>query len=246
MPGRLPNVDTPEQKKAGFTLPYFGWWNTYKKSKIGIAGIVIVAIIVIMVIIGPLIAPYNPKQMDASFIFSSPSMKHILGTTSTGQDVFSQLVIFGRVSVLIGIVAASLITFTGAVIGLISGYIGGIVDEILMRCADVLLILPRLPLMIIFAVYMGGSFFSIIFVLWITGWAGIARQIRAQTLSCKKHTFVEASRSIGSNNFRIIRNHIIPNVAGVIIANFVMEIVVAILVESGLSFLGLGDINHPS
>lgn len=250
MSGKVQNPNTQEIKKTGyistFISTYFGWWNTYKKSKIGVAGIIIIAFLLIMVIIGPFVAPYDPKAFDSTLFFDPPSWKHLLGTTSIGQDVFSQLITYGRISLLIGFLAAASITITGTIIGLVAGYFGGIVDEIFMRLADILLIIPRLPLMIIFAIYMGGSFLSIVFVLWITGWAGIARQVRAQTLSCKQHAFVEASRSTGASNFRIIRNHIIPNVAGVIIANFIMEIVVAIIVESGLSFLGLGDINNPS
>lgn len=178
--------------------------------------------------------------------FEAPSWQHIMGTTSTSQDVWSRTLWSGRNSLMIGFVAAFLITSIGSALGMISGYFGGVIEELVMRLADILLIIPRLPLLIVLSAYLDPGPWTVIMLLTVTGWAGIARSTRAQTLSVKQHSYVEASRSVGASNARIIIQHILPNVAGIIIAAFAMEVVVAILVESGLSFLGLGDLTKPT
>jgi peptide/nickel transport system permease protein len=147
---------------------------------------------------------------------------------------------------MIGFVAAFLITSIGASVGMMAGYFGGVIEELVMRLADILLIMPRLPLLIVLSAYLRPGPWTVIMLLTVTGWAGIARSTRAQTLSVKQHSYVEAARSVGASNLRIIIQHVLPNVAGIIIAAFVMEVVVAILVESGLSFLGLGSLSHPT
>lgn len=147
---------------------------------------------------------------------------------------------------MVGILAAASLVIIGSTVGLISGYFGGVVDDILMRITDIVLVLPRLPLMIVMAAYLGPGMWTIIAVFAITGWAALARQVRSQVLSVKESTFVEASRAIGAGNTHIIVSHILPNIGGIIIANGVMDIMYAILTEAGLSFLGLGDPTHKS
>jgi ABC-type dipeptide/oligopeptide/nickel transport system permease subunit len=178
--------------------------------------------------------------------YQPPSGKHLLGTNSQSQDVWSRLLYSGQNSLMIGFVAAFLITTIGTTLGMSAGYFGGVLEELVMRLADILLILPRLPLLIVLSAYLRPGPWTVIMLLTVTGWAGIARSTRAQTLSVKQHSYVEASRSVGASNIRIIIQHILPNVAGIVIAAFVMEVVVAILVESGLSFLGLGSLSQPT
>jgi peptide/nickel transport system permease protein len=178
--------------------------------------------------------------------YEAPSWEHILGTNSQSEDVWSRLLYSGQNSLMIGFVAALLITSIGSGLGLMSGYFGGLIEELVMRLADILLILPRLPLLIVLSAYLTPGPWTVIMLLTVTGWAGIARSTRAQTLSVKEHSYVEASKSVGASHIRIIVQHILPNVAGIVIAAFVMEVVVAILVESGLSFLGLGSLSHPT
>ncbi len=178
--------------------------------------------------------------------YAPPSIRHILGTNSQSEDVWSRLLYSGQNSLMIGFVAAFLITTIGASLGMTAGYFGGVIEELVMRLADVLLILPRLPLLIVLSAYLTPGPWTVIMLLTVTGWAGIARSTRAQTLSVKEHSYVEAARSVGASNIRIIIQHIMSNVAGIIIAAFVMEVVVAILVESGLSFLGLGNLSQPT
>jgi len=229
-----------------YISPLFAWWPEYKKSKIGIIGLVIMIVMVALVLLAPAIAPYDPRETWVGPSFGAPSPQHLLGTTSVGEDVLSQMLWSGRVSLMIGFSAAALIISAGTILGLLSGYFGGIIDELVMRIADILLILPRLPLLIVLAAYLEPGPPTVILMLATTGWAGIARQVRAQTLSVKQFTYVEASKSVGASHLRIIVQHVLPNVAGIVIAAFAMEVVVAILVESGLAFLGLLDPTKPS
>ena len=244
--------EKPTSWWAGFkqvAAPLFAWWPEFRKSKIGIAGLVIIIVMVALILLAPVLATHAPtgaESRDFDIRFQPPSWQHIMGTNSIGQDVWSRLLHSGRNSLMIGFVAAFLITSIGSALGMISGYFGGIIEELVMRLADILLIIPRLPLLIILSAYLSPGPWTVIMLLTVTGWAGIARSTRAQTLSVKQHSYVEAARSVGASNIRIIIQHILPNVAGIIIAAFAMEVVVAILVESGLSFLGLGDLSQPT
>ena len=221
------------------------FWRVYKQRKTAVLGLAIVAVFVIVIILAPYIAPYDPS-LTVSRAFDPPSWEHLLGTNDIGNDILSELIFAGRISLMVGFIAASIIVMTGSIVGLVSGFSGGIVDEVLMRITDIVIALPRLPLMIVMAAYLGPGMWTIIFVYSVVGWASLARQVRSQVLSVKEFTFVDASRSIGAGNTHIITSHILPNVIGIILINGVMEIMFAILTEAGLSFLGLGDPTHKS
>lgn len=221
------------------------FWRVYKQRKTAVVGLAIVVVFLLAIIFAPYIAPYDPSGRVGE-AFESPSWQHLLGTNDIGVDVLSELIYAGRVSLMVGLIAATLVIVTGSVVGLVSGFFGGVVDEILMRITDVVITLPRLPLMIVMAAYMSPGMWSIIFVYSVVGWASLARQVRSQVLSVKESTFIEASRAIGAGNTHIMTSHILPNVIGIIIANGVMEIMFAILTEAGLSFLGFGDPTNPS
>lgn len=221
------------------------FWKRYQQSTLGVVGLSIVLTITFVVILAPYIAPLNPSQMSKD-VFEPPSRTHLLGTNSVGQDVFSTLLFAGRISLTVGVLGASIVLFCGAILGLISGYFSGWVDEAIMRFADVLLALPPLPLMLVFAAYLGPGIPTIIFVITLVGWANIARQIRSQVLSTKEYSFVEASKALGASHLHVMIRHILPNLTGILVANFIMDIMIVILVEAGLSFLGLGDPLHKS
>ena len=222
------------------------FWNVYKQRKTAVVGLIIVVIMLTSIILAPYVAPYDPHKRFRNERWESPSLKHPLGTNDIGNDILSELIFAGRISVSIGLIAATIVVIVGATIGLISGYFGGKVDEFLMRFTDVVLILPRLPLMIVMGAYLGPGMGTIIFVYCIVGWATLARQIRSQVLSIREFTFIEASKAMGASNSHIIVNHVLPNVFGILIANLVLEIMYAILTEAGLSFLGLGDPTNKS
>ena len=221
------------------------FWRVYKQRKTAVFGLAIVAVFVLAIALAPYITPYDPS-LRIGEAFEPPSWQHLLGTNDIGVDILSELIYAGRISLMVGLIAASLVVMTGSIVGLISGYFGGVVDEILMRITDIVLILPRFPLMIVMAAYLGPGMWTIIFVYSVVGWASLARQVRSQVLSVKEFSFVEASRAIGAGNTHIMTSHILPNIGGIIIANAVMEIMFAILTEAGLSFLGLGDPTHKS
>ncbi|MER2105419.1 MAG: dipeptide/oligopeptide/nickel ABC transporter permease/ATP-binding protein [Solibacillus sp.] len=212
-----------------------------KSTKIiGITGISMFAIVLLFAIFGPLFIPYDAyKQVGPSF--QAPSTLHWLGTNDMGQDILSELAVGARTSLFIGIMTAIFATFIGGVIGVLSGYIGGRFETITMRVIDVVLTLPFLPLMIVVAVYIGPGIFTQIFVITLVLWAGKARQIRAQTLSIKSAGPVLAAKTMGASDFYIFRKHILPGVFPLFIPQFVGSVNAAILMESSLSFLGMGD-----
>ena len=203
-------------------------------------GVVLFAVVLLFAVIGPILTPYDAyKQVDASFL--PPSMDHWLGTNDMGQDILSELAVGARTSLFIGIMTAILATIIGGVIGVLSGYIGGRFETFTMRVIDVVLTLPFLPLMIVVAVYIGPGIFTQIFVITLVLWAGKARQIRAQTLSIKSAGPVLAARTMGASDLYIFKKHILPGVFPLFIPQFVGSVNAAILMESSLSFLGMGD-----
>jgi ABC-type dipeptide/oligopeptide/nickel transport system permease subunit len=170
----------------------------------------------------------------------------LLGTTDKGADAWSQLVYGSRVSLTIGILATALSTVVGVVVGMVAGYFGGKVDEVLMRMVDFLLVIPRLPLMMVLAAFLGPTINNIIVVIAILGWTGTSRLIRSQVMAEKNKAYVESARAIGASDTYIIFRHILPNVTPILFADITLGVVGAILAESGLAFLGLTSPSEPS
>jgi peptide/nickel transport system permease protein len=170
----------------------------------------------------------------------------LLGTDHMGSDIWSQLVYGTRIALAIGLSAAFIAVIIGTSVGLIAGYLGGIVDEVLMRIVDVLLAVPTMPILIILGALFGKSIMNVVILLALFSWMGIARIVRAQTLSLKERTFVEAAKASGAASGYIMLSHILPNTVPLIFANLVLRIPSAILTEASLSFLGLGDPRVPT
>jgi len=216
------------------------WWREFSKAKMGVVGLVIFIIILVFVIFASQIATHPPREFSPD-VLQAPNREHILGTDILGRDLFSILLYAGQNSLFVGVVTATIVVSVTTFVGLCAGYFGGIIDEILMRVADVLMVLPRLPLLIVMASMLKPSIGTIIFVIALLGWTRPAKQIRALTLSLKQYTFVESTKASGGSGLHIVFHHIFPNVGGIVVAYFVTEVVNVILLESGLSFLGLGD-----
>ncbi len=221
------------------------------RSKSGLVGLVILASFTLIAIIGPWIAPQDPNA-TSSFsdqILAPPSSEHWLGTDDNGRDVLSELIYGTRISMLVGFSAAIMSAVIGSLIGISAGFFGGWTDRILTAIDDWFLVIPFLPLAIVLATLLGdtanslpfGRVFILILVIGLTGWAGTSRIIRSQVLTVKQRMFVERARALGSTTPWIIRKQILPNVLPLIFANTVLIIAIAILTESTLSFLGLGD-----
>jgi peptide/nickel transport system permease protein len=210
----------------------------------GVVGIVMLTIVVIAAVFAPLLAPYNPYervQVQASDILAAPDAQHLLGRDDAGKDVWSQLIYGARVSLVVGFTASFFSMLIGTTVGLVSGYYGKSVDNLLMRIVDFLMVIPDLPLMLVIIAVWGRGLFKIILVISLLGWTYTARLVRSQTLSIKERQFVTRARAIGASNRRIIIRHILPQVMPLILAQAVLDISASILAESSLSFLGLGD-----
>ena len=208
------------------------------------AGIIMLLIALIIAVFAPRISPYDPYadiKVGIMDIYAPPSAQHLLGTDDAGRDVLSNFIYGARVSLIVGFFAAFISVVIGGLIGISAGFYGGKVELILMRFTDIMLVIPALPLAVVLVALTSPSLGNIIFVIGILGWTTTARLVRSQTLSVKERKFVLRARSIGSGNAHIIRRHIFPLVLPLMVANSVLVISLAILEESTLSFLGLGD-----
>ena len=221
-------------------------WHDFRKNKLGILGLVILLFFITIALLADNLAPYGEWELRTGRPFERPSSRHPLGTDELGRDILS-LVIYGtRISLLVGMVAALFSAGIGGIIGLCSGYFGGLVDDVLMRVTDSLLVIPTIVLTIIMAALLGPNIFNIILVIVLVSWPPIARIIRSQVLSIKEQAYVEAAHAIGCSSTRILFRHILPNALPMLIVNMVFQVSSAILAEAALSFLGLGDPHHTS
>ena len=207
---------------------------------LGVIGGVIVTTLIVVAIFAPWLAPYDPKERVAR-PFLPPGEGHVLGTNDGGQDLLSELIVGTRVSLMVGIVAATVALIIGAAIGVLAGYYPKRLGSVLMRGVDVVLILPFLPLLIVLAAYLGRSLLNTIVVIGVLIWAEPARIIRSQVLSLRSRQYVLAARSMGASDRWTIFRHVIPRTALLATGSFVRAISGAILLEASLSFLGLGD-----
>ena len=203
-------------------------------------GIAVLGIAIFVAIFGSLLAPYEPNASSTD-VLEPPSWSHPLGTTESGSDVFSQLLVGARVSIVVGFAAAIISALLGSIVGLTGGYFGGWTDRILDAFENWFLVIPTLPLMIVLARLLDPSLTVLIAVIGLTSWAGTGRIVRAQVLTLRERAFVERARALGAKDRYIIKTHILPNTLPLIFANTVLIIAVAILSEAALSFLGLGD-----
>jgi peptide/nickel transport system permease protein len=211
--------------------------NTFSKV---ILGILIFELLV--AIVAPVVSPYGPDQMFWGKEYVPPGSTFLLGTDSVGRDVFSRLIWGTRTSLIIGIGSVVIIGLIGVSLGLASGFLGGLVDQLVMRIADTLLTLPSLLLLIVIsAIFQIKSIFMIMFAIALVGWSSLARITRSQVLSVKEQLFVEAARGIGVGEWRIALRHVLPSCLAPVIVQLAIVVPTAILTEASLSFLGLGD-----
>ena len=222
-----------------------GFWRTLFGSWRGRFGLMVVGLSVFVAVFGSLIAPDDPLASSTA-VLEPPSWSHLLGTTESGSDVLSQLLAGARVSIVVGFAAALISSVLGATIGLVGGYYGGWTDRILDALENWFLVIPTLPLMIVLASLLNPSLWVLILVIGLTSWAGTGRIVRAQVLTLRERAFVERAKAMGAGHGYVIRTHILPNTLPLIFANTVLIVAVAILSESSLAFLGLGDPNNIS
>lgn len=203
-------------------------------------GALIIGCFSICAILAPLFSPYDPSAIDQDNLLMPPSRTHLMGTDSLGRDLFSRLIYGGRISLSIGIIAVGIATAIGLLLGAVAGFYGGILSGLIMRLIDIMLCFPTFFLILAVVAVLEPSIFNIMLIIGLTSWMGPARLVRAEILSIKEREFIQAARAIGASNFRIIRRHLIPNAIGPLLVSATLGVSGAILLESGLSFLGLG------
>lgn len=214
-------------------------WKELKKNKVAMVSVVLLAILIIAVLLAPL-SPYDPYKLDASQKLQGISSSHWFGTDEYGRDYFTRTLYGGRVSLLVGFMSMIMTVVIGTSLGVFSGYVGGKVDMFLMSFTDIFLALPSMLLMVILNTFLKPGLPTLIVVLSLFSWASVARITRAETMSLKERDFVVATQNLGASNFRVIIKHIIPNILGPVIVAASLSVANAILMESSLSFLGLG------
>lgn len=209
-------------------------------NPLAFAGFVIITIILLLALFAPYIAPYDPDAIDVKAILIPPSSAHLMGTDGLGRDVFSRMLFGARISLLVGIVAVGIATLIGIVLGAISGYYRGWVDVVIMRLVDVMLSIPTFFLILAVIAFLTPSIWNIMIVIGLTSWMGVTRLVRAEFLSLRGREFVMAAQTLGAKDGRLIFTHLLPNSLTPVIVSSVLGVASAVLIESGLSFLGLG------
>jgi peptide/nickel transport system permease protein len=203
-------------------------------------GIILVGFMAVLALLAPVICPYDPNGVNVDAMLLPPGPDHLLGTDALGRDVFTRLVYGARVSLWVGFVAVGISASIGMVLGLIAGYFGGLIDEIIMRGVDVMLCFPSFFLILAVIAFLEPSLNNIMIVIGLTSWMGVARLVRAETLSLKERDFIKAARISGASVWRILGRHVLPNAMTPVLVSATLGIAAAILTESALSFLGLG------
>jgi peptide/nickel transport system permease protein len=216
-------------------------WSWTRSWKIRVGGAILL-FFVLLAIVGPLFAPYNPTATGPD-LFAPPSAAHLLGTTSSGQDILSELLVGTRISLLVGFTAAAIGEGLAIIIGITAGFVGGVAAEALSMLTNIFLVIPVLPLEILLASYLSGAgWLGITLIISITAWPWGARTLRAQTLSIRKRDYVEAARLAGEPLWRLVLVDILPNEIAIIITGFLFHVLFAIVVQTGLAFLGVGSL----
>jgi len=222
------------------TYFYAVFWQRLKRNRLALAGGSVVVALFAASLLAPLVTPYGPNQINAWAVLSPPSWQHWFGTDELGRDVLTRVIYGARISLKVGFVAVGIAVSIGTVVGLVSGYYRGIADNTLMRLVDIMLCFPAFFLILAVITFLEPSIWYIMMVIGLTGWMGVARLVRAETLSIREMDYITAARCIGCSDLRIIFRHILPNAASPVLVSATLGVAGAILTESALSFLGIG------
>ncbi|MFC5652682.1 oligopeptide ABC transporter permease [Paenibacillus solisilvae] len=237
----------PAKKTAAHTSLWRQSLRRLLKNKLAVGGFAVVVFMFAACFIGPLFSPYTDNKIHMALMNKAPSLKHWLGTDKLGRDVLTRVLQAGRISLTVGLASMVLSVFIGSLLGIIAGYYRGIVDQIIMRLADLLLTIPSLPLLFIFGALLSEwkvptdyRMYIVMLMLSIVGWPGLARMVRGQMLSLREREFMQAAVVLGLRDRRKLFNHLLPNLVPLLIVIATLNIGGAILSESVLSFFGLG------
>jgi len=216
------------------------FWHRFKKNRLAVIGGIIVLMLFTIAVLAPFVAPYNPDAINVKHVLEPPSLAHPFGTDDLGRDILSRVIYGSRISLAVGFVAVGIATLIGIIFGALSGYYGGWTDTIVMRFVDIMLAIPTFFLILAVIAMLEPSIWNIMIVIGVTSWMGVSRLVRAEFLSLKEREFVLAARALGASDFRIIFKHILPNAMSPVLISAVLGIAGAVLLESALSFLGIG------
>ncbi len=211
-----------------------------RANRLAMAGLVVVLTLLVVAFLAPWLTTHDPNAIDVDAILLPPSLSHPFGTDELGRDVFSRMIMGSRVSLEVGLVSAGVATLLGVVLGALAGFYGGWVESAIMRFTDMMLCFPTFFLILAVIALLEPSIINIMAVIGLTSWMGVARLVRAEFLSLKQREYVVAAKSLGAGDLRIIFRHILPNAMAPVLVAATLGVAGAILVESGLSFLGLG------
>ena len=215
-------------------------WRQLRRHRMALVSAAAFLLITVLCMAAPLIAPYEFDAIDLARIRQGPSWAHLMGTDDLGRDQLTRMLYGGRISITIGLLSALLGTGIGAIVGALAGFYGRWVDGVLMRFTDMAYSIPTLPLLIVLSAYSQAAVTAMVLIIGLLSWMTTARVVRSEVLSIKERAFVEAARSLGATNARLIVRHILPNAIGPIIVGATLAVGNAIVIESSLSFLGLG------
>lgn len=215
-------------------------WQALRKNRLSWIGIGLLALIVLVAVLAPWLAPHDPLEQNIAYRLEPPSAEFWLGTDSFGRDVLSRLIYGARVSLVVGFVAVLIAMVIGSTLGIIAGYVGGFIDKAIMGFVDVLLSFPTLLLGLMIAAMLGASLENLIIAIAITEIAPFVRVARAPTIALKQRDFVDAGRSLGFSPFRLMGLHILPNMVSDVVVLGSLWMAAAIRTEASLSFIGLG------
>ena len=215
-------------------------WKALRRNRLALTGGAVVALLVVLGIAGPWMAPHDPLIQDLGKSLEGPSAQHWFGTDSFGRDILSRVLYGARISLLVGVASQAIAFALGVLLGIVSGYYGGRVDSLVMRLADVTLAFPTLLLLIAITAAFQPSLVVVFVAIGVVGWAGLARLVRAQALVVRELDFVQAARALGLSDTRLIGRHVLPNCLAPAVVAVTLGMASAILLEAALSFIGLG------
>lgn len=232
--------EAENEELASIRTPFSEFIRKFKKQKTALAAAVFILLLVVIAVIAYWVAPYKINQYDYNSVLAGPSFKHLFGTDEFGRDIFSRVLCGTRISLSVGLASVTTAAVVGTILGLLGGYYGGILDEVIMRIGDTLFAFPGLILAIAIVAILGPGLYNVVIAVAVFGTPTFARLVRSSTLQLKKSVYVMAAKNLGASDFRILFRYILPGAVPNIIVQYTMSIGTSILTASSLSFLGMG------
>ena len=229
-----------EPRRSVTATPRARSWRRFRRHKLAMASLIFLAVVVLLALAAPWVTQHPPTKIHSGLTRAAPSAEHILGGDIAGRDIWSRVVFGGRVSLSVGLIAVSISILIALLLGSLAGYYGGLVDMIIMRITDIMMVFPVLILIMTVVAILGPSIYNVMIVIGFLGWPSSARLVRGQILSVREWDFVMAARSLGVQDRNIMFKHILPHVLAPLLVAATFGVAGAILTEAGLSYLGLG------